>query len=170
MFVVGHRLIIRRAQVDETCVEGSFIGMNLSAQLFVTLCATLTGGLHSPLVPGLTLPSIVRERRRLASRKERERLARSLEHALEEAWHWSPPLSSRALPGVVCLRHATPEARAVIRCLRSERVSVRGVAMTARLLMDGLRSPLYSGDRLRLREELGRIRFALEWAPEHTLA
>jgi len=41
-------------------------------------------------------------------------------------------------------------------------VAVRGVAMTARLLMDGLRSPLYSGDRRRLREELARIRFALE--------
>ena len=37
--------------------------------------------------------------------------------------------------------------------------------MTARLLMDGLRSPLYSGDRRRLREELARIRFALESTP-----
>ena len=34
--------------------------------------------------------------------------------------------------------------------------------MTARLLMDGQGSALYSGDRRRLREELGRIRFALE--------
>jgi hypothetical protein len=39
------------------------------------------------------------------------------------------------------------------------------VAMTARLLMDGLRSPLYTGGRRRLREELARIRFALESKP-----
>ena len=111
----------------------------------------------------LGLNVLVSERRRLASRKERERLARSLEHALDEVWrsHRTPP-RSRALPGVDCLRDATPEARAVIRKLRCERVSVRGVAMTARLLMDGQASPLYSGDRQRLREGLGRIRFALE--------
>lgn len=115
----------------------------------------------------LKLPVVVRERRRLASREERERLARSLEHALEEVWNWHrAPVRLQAMPGVVCLRDATPEARAVIRTLRSERVSVRGVAMTARLLMDGQRSALYSGDRRRLREELGRIRFVLESSEE----
>jgi len=59
VFAIVQRLTIRRALADESCVEGSFIGMNLCAQLFVTSCATLTGGLHSPLVPGLVLPSIV---------------------------------------------------------------------------------------------------------------
>src|SRR5204863_3381523 len=59
VFVGAHRMMMQRAQADEKCVEGSFLGMNLCAQLFVTTCATLTGGLHSPLVPGLALPSIV---------------------------------------------------------------------------------------------------------------
>ena len=130
---------------------------------------TLVDAVHELIVEGdrsLMLPTVVRERRRLHSRKERERLARSLEQALDDAWSWyGTPPRSRALPGVVCLRDATPEARAVIRELRSGQVAVRGVAMTARLLMDGLRSPLYSGDRRRLREELARIRFALESTP-----
>jgi len=131
---------------------------------------TLVDRAHELIAGGavsLRLPVVVRERQRLASRKERERLARSLEHALDEVWSISwLPARSRALQGLICLRDATPEARAVIRTLRCERVSVRGVAMTARLLLDGQGSPLYSGDRQRLREELGRIRFALESTEE----
>ena len=130
---------------------------------------TLVDVVHELIVEGdrsLMLPTVVRERRRLDSQEERERLARSLEQALDDAWSWyRRPPHARGLPGVVCLRDATPEARAVIRELRSGPVAVRGVAMTARLLMDGLRSPLYSGDRRRLREELARIRFALESTP-----
>jgi signal transduction histidine kinase len=59
VFILAQRLTFTRAQADEKCVEGSFIGMNLTAQLFVTTCATLTGGPHSPFLPSLVLPSIV---------------------------------------------------------------------------------------------------------------
>jgi len=40
-------------------LEHMFIWMNLSSQLFVVGSATLTGGLNSPMVPSLILPSIV---------------------------------------------------------------------------------------------------------------
>ena len=139
------------------------------AAVWTSTRRTLVDAVHELIVEGdrsLMLPAVVRERRRLDSQKEQECLARSLEQALEDAWSWySTPPRSRGLPGVVCLRDATPEARAVIRQLRSGQVAVRGVAMTARLLTDGLRSPLYSGDRRRLREELARIRFALDSKP-----
>ena len=57
-FATLQRFIIKRAQ-DERCLEASMIGMNVAAQLFVVGCASLTGGLHSPLLPALVLPSIV---------------------------------------------------------------------------------------------------------------
>jgi hypothetical protein len=139
------------------------------AAVWTSTRRTLVDAVHELIVEGdrsLMLPTVVLERRRLDSLRERERLARSLEQALDDAWSWyRRPPHARGLPGVVCLRDATPEARAVIRELRSGQVAVRGVAMTARLLMDGLRSPLYSGDPRRLREELARIRFALESRP-----
>lgn len=58
VFAAIQRLFIVKGQ-DEKCVEASFIGINLTAQIFVLVCATLTGGMHSPLLPSLALPSIV---------------------------------------------------------------------------------------------------------------
>ena len=37
----------------------AFIMMNVLAQLFVVGSASLTGGVHSPFVPGTVLPAIV---------------------------------------------------------------------------------------------------------------
>ena len=58
VFGVVQRFIIRRS-LNENCIEASFVGMNVAAQVFVTISAALTGGLHSPLLPSLALPSIV---------------------------------------------------------------------------------------------------------------
>ncbi len=58
LFVIAHRLIIMRTR-EPQCVEMSFICMSLAAQLFVVGTAALTGGAHSPFVPGTVLPSIV---------------------------------------------------------------------------------------------------------------
>src|SRR5262245_13482361 len=58
VFGIVQRFIISRGQ-DERCIETSFIGMNVTAQVFVTCWAALTGGLHSPLLPAAALPSIV---------------------------------------------------------------------------------------------------------------
>jgi len=57
-FVIAHRLILMRTR-DAQCVESAFIRMSLTAQFFVVGSATLTGGVHSPFVPGTVLPSIV---------------------------------------------------------------------------------------------------------------
>jgi len=163
------------AALAHIAVGPVFLGVSVLVGLgFVAVWSstgrTVVDRVHELIAGGaasLRLPVVVRERQRLASRKERERLARSLEHALDEVWNISRlPARSRALQGLICLRDATPEARAVIQTLRCEQVSVRGVAMAAQLLMDGQRSALYSGDRRRLREELGRIRFALESTEE----
>jgi hypothetical protein len=111
---------------------------------------------------GIVLQVVRKERRRLATLKVREELARSLEHLLRDAqlWHRMTPLS-RPLPGVRCLRHAASEVVDVTAALRAEHVRVRGVALTARLLIDGHASPLYAGEPDLLREELNRIRFLL---------
>ena len=57
-FIIAHRFILMRTR-EADCVEGAFIRMQLAAQLFVVGSATLTGGVHSPFVPGTVLPSIV---------------------------------------------------------------------------------------------------------------
>jgi hypothetical protein len=106
--------------------------------------------------------AVRREGRRLVSRRERERFAGSLEHMLHDSeyWHRIRP-ASRPLDGTQFLRFAASEAREVVALLRAEAVHVRGVALMARFLMDGVSSPLYAGDAARIREELRRIRYLL---------
>ena len=115
----------------------------------------------------VVLPVIARVRRRLASRKQRESLARSLEKLHEDALRWYEILPQFRPPnGVQQLRHVTPELQALTTALRRDRVRVQGVALTARFLSDGYGSPLY-GNRLGpLREELNRIRYLLESTDE----
>jgi signal transduction histidine kinase len=57
-FVGGHRLVIRQTR-DLGRVEHAFIKMNVMAQLFVVGMAGLTGGVHSPFLPGCLIPAIV---------------------------------------------------------------------------------------------------------------
>ena len=105
----------------------------------------------------IPLAVVQRERRRLISRSERERLARSLEQLLVDA----QSARSRLLPGVAKLRHLSDETAEVVDILRRDDVNVPGIALVHRLLSDGCESPLYSGDLESLREELHRIRFLL---------
>jgi hypothetical protein len=109
------------------------------------------------------VPLVARERRRLASPQQRERLARSLEHLHRDAlrWHALPP-PYRPLDGVRRLRETSREVVEVIARLRSDHVRTRGVAMTVRLLTDGGESPLYGDNAERLREELNGVKYALE--------
>src|SRR6185436_398310 len=48
-----------RAAHDSQTFDRVFIGINLSAQTMVTVMVGLTGGLHSPAVPNLLLPSVI---------------------------------------------------------------------------------------------------------------
>ena len=57
-FIFGHRVILTVTRETQR-VEHAFIGMNVIAQLFVVGSCALTGGIHSPLLPGTAMPAIV---------------------------------------------------------------------------------------------------------------
>jgi signal transduction histidine kinase len=57
-FAIGHKVIVHPVR-DPQRVESAFIRMSVIAQLFVVSSAAVTGGIHSPLLPGLVLPSVV---------------------------------------------------------------------------------------------------------------
>lgn len=102
------------------------------------------------------------ERRRLASRRERERLARWLERYVRDAETWESRWPRyRPVAEVRCLRLVASEARETAQVLRSERVNVRGVAAVARFLTDGSQSALFKGDVDLLRREFLRLRWLL---------
>lgn len=112
----------------------------------------------------VALSVVARERRRLASPKERERLARALEAFHRDAVRWHQILPQFRPPqGVLQLRHTTREVEALTAALRRDRVRVQGVALASRLVTDGHESPLYAGELGPLREELNRIRYLLEY-------
>jgi hypothetical protein len=112
----------------------------------------------------LPLRSVARERRRLRDPGHRVRLARALDALRDEA---TTPLVRRSsrLP-LYCRRvvaTVAPELEATAQALRRRDASVRGVALSERLL-SGYDSPLYADDADRLREQLRRIQFLLDAA------
>jgi hypothetical protein len=109
----------------------------------------------------LPLRSVARERRRLRDPGRRVRLARVLDAVREEATT-TPVLRSSRLP-LYCRRvvaAVAPELEGTAQALRRDGASVRGVALSERLLT-GHDSPLYGNDADRLREQLRCIRFLL---------
>lgn len=58
MFAAAHKVIIRPIR-EAGRIEAAFIYMGIIAQLMVVGSATLCGGIFSPYLPGLVLPSIV---------------------------------------------------------------------------------------------------------------
>ena len=115
----------------------------------------------------VVLPVIGRARRRLASRRQREALAHSLDALRRDALRWYEIIPQFRPPhGVQQLRHVSSEVEALATALRHDRVRVQGVALTARFLSDVYASPLYGNELGPLREELNRIRYLLESADE----
>jgi signal transduction histidine kinase len=57
-FAMIQGAVLRRSH-DAQTFDRVFIGVNLSAQTMVTVTVGLTGGLHSPGVPSLLLPSVI---------------------------------------------------------------------------------------------------------------
>ena len=57
-FVFGHRAVISAIR-SRGRVDSGFIAMNVIAQALVIGSTTLTGGVHSPFLPGVVMPSIV---------------------------------------------------------------------------------------------------------------
>jgi hypothetical protein len=110
----------------------------------------------------LPLRSVARECRRLQAPAQRVRFARALD-AVREETTTTPVLRSPRLP-LHCRRvvaAVAPELEATAQALRRDDASVRGVALSERLL-SGHDSPLYGNDADRLREQLRRIRFLLD--------
>ena len=58
VFTCTHKGLIRYARACQR-VDSAIIGINVSAQVFIVGCAMLTGGIHSPFVVSLVMPSIV---------------------------------------------------------------------------------------------------------------
>jgi hypothetical protein len=111
----------------------------------------------------LPIGIVHRQRERLVSPRTTEGLARALETMLEQAVN-SPRIvtrGARPLFSVRVIAGVAPDLRAVIRLLQAGPVRARGVALTERLLAYG-DSPLYDREPRVLREELHRIRSALE--------
>jgi signal transduction histidine kinase len=57
-FMLAHKMIMGCTNEPQKAAS-SFILMNISAQLFVVGSAALTGGVHSPFLPGAVLPAII---------------------------------------------------------------------------------------------------------------
>jgi hypothetical protein len=161
--IVGVVLHVRHATLA-LCVAAGICGV------FLLAWAAARGLVHDrarDLIAtgrdGLVLAVVTRERRRLVSPKERERLARALEGFHRDALRWHQLLPQFRPPhGVAQLRNVTPEVEAVTSALRGERVRAQGVVLTVRLMCDGHRSPLYANELGPLREELNRIRYLLQ--------
>lgn len=57
-FLLAHRVIVANTR-DPQRVARAFIGMNVTAQLYVVGSCAVTGGIHSPLLFGTAMPAIV---------------------------------------------------------------------------------------------------------------
>ena len=115
---------------------------------------------------GVRIRVLERERRRVAERRHRATLARSITGLVEAAQR--PCTRPRALPvfNVCVVRSVAPELCAIAdRLLAARRPAVQGVALMEQLLRNGV-SPLYGSEVEPLRRELGRARFLLEDSTE----
>ncbi len=59
VFALAHRVLVSQTVRRGRTVDSTFIWMNVTAQIFVVSSAALTGGAHSPFIPGTLLPSII---------------------------------------------------------------------------------------------------------------
>jgi hypothetical protein len=107
----------------------------------------------------LPLRCVTAERRRLLDPSQRRRLALLVDQAVDAAENWERiAVASRPPQAIRRIRPAAPELRELATELRTNEMSVRAVALTARLLAGGHASPVYTGRLDELRAELVRIR------------
>jgi hypothetical protein len=113
--------------------------------------------------PDLPLIDVQKETLRLLDSRSRQRLARRLLRILGSAERWSElPTAQRPPPGVRALVRDSELVRRVAASLVADHPSARGVAMVEQLIANGYQSPLYAGNRVLLRQELGRIIYELD--------
>ena len=107
----------------------------------------------------LPLRCIAAERRRLLDPNHRRRLAQLVDRAVDTAENWERiAVASRPPQAIRKIRPAAPELRALAANLRTNDMSVRAVALAARMLAGGYASPFYTGRLDELQTELMRIR------------
>lgn len=113
--------------------------------------------------PDLPLIDVQKETRRLLDTRSRQRLARRLLRILGSAERWSDrPPAQRPPPAVRELAHDADLVRRVAALLVADHASARGIAMVEQLIANGYQSPLYAGNHVLLRQELGRIIYELD--------
>lgn len=111
----------------------------------------------------LHLPRVQQEMTRLTDHRRRAKLAQRLCRTVEDAEGWHSLLvASRPPVGILELLPYASLAREIADRLNANHPDVRGVALVDRLFDDGYSSPLYAGDRYRLRCELHRILYVLD--------
>lgn len=117
--------------------------------------------------PDLPLIDVQKETLRLLDTRSRQRLARRLLRILGSAERWSDlPPAQRPPPAVRELAHDSDLVRRVAAALAADHPSARGVAMVEQLIANGYQSPLYTGNNVLLRQELGRIIYELDGSAE----
>jgi hypothetical protein len=113
--------------------------------------------------PDLPLIDVQKETMRLLDPRSRQRLARRLLRILCSAERWNElPTAQRPPPAVRDLARDSELVRRVAASVVADHPSARGVAMVEQLIADGYQSPLYAGNRVMLRQELGRIIYEFE--------
>jgi hypothetical protein len=107
----------------------------------------------------LPVGAVARQRRRLAARRTRRALARTLVRMTDETLRRTPgsPRSARPVLHRPLIAAAAGEIQALAAALRDDRAAVRGVAFSERLITRS-DSPLYGRDLAALRAELRRAR------------
>jgi hypothetical protein len=116
----------------------------------------LEGRERVPIAP------VQRERRRLGAPRTKRRMACTIEGMLEQTMKPPAPCARSARPffRVAVVASVADDLHAICQLLRTDHASVRGVALTERLLTDG-RSPFYGNEAALLIEELHRIQRAM---------
>lgn len=107
----------------------------------------------------------IRLRRAARPVRESDRLARSLDSAISEAWErhhaaWSATTALCDERAREAVRGATPELSWLAEALRdTDDADAESLLACRHLLCDGFSSPLYAGRAEDLRREAGRLRF-----------
>ena len=81
--------MIAHLALDHVVTAATALVVVVFAAVWTSTRRTLVDAVHELIVEGdrsLMLPTVVRERRRLDSQKERERLAPEPQQALDDAW------------------------------------------------------------------------------------
>jgi hypothetical protein len=108
----------------------------------------------------LPLTAVARERGRLASPRNRARLARTIEDLAQPQPFGAHPVNARPPLDARVVGPVRPQLQALAQQLARDAVSIRGVALLELLISSPL-SALYGTEPELLKREVGRVRYLL---------